>query len=115
MIFPDEGHGVLIKRLIRKMRRYERVPKRWGKGSFAISTDRIIEDPNDRESNDSYFVQLADWCAFAAHRSRYVDPQPAVADDLWDLLGERRLLEVNRLSGGPLGIKYYPWGASPAF
>ncbi len=109
MIFPDDGHGVLIKRLIRRMRRYERVPRRWGGGSFAIPIERIIEDPNDRQSNDSYFVQLADWCAFAAHRSRYIDPQPAVADDLWDLLGDRRLMNVNRLTGGPPGIKCYPW------
>jgi hypothetical protein len=109
MIFPDEGHGVLVKRLIRKMRRYERVPSRFGGSSITVPIEQIIEDPNDRQSHDSYFIQLADWCANAAHRSKYVDPQEGVPDDLWDELGDRRLLKVNRLSGGPPGIKYYPW------
>lgn len=47
-VFPDEGHAVLIKGLMRRMRRYHAVPKRWGLGTFAIPTERVIEDPNDR-------------------------------------------------------------------
>jgi hypothetical protein len=116
MIFPDEGHGVLIKRLMRKMRRFEHVPRRWGTGTLSVPVQRLVEDPNDRESRDSYFVQIADLCAFAAHRSRYVDPLDAVDSGLWDLLGDRRLLKVNSVSGGPPGIKYYPWDSGvPAF
>jgi Protein of unknown function (DUF3800) len=108
MIFPDEGHGILIKRMIRKMRRYEKVPKKFGGGSFTVPIERIVEDPNDRKSHDSYFIQLADWCAFAAHRSQHIDPHAPVHDGLWDLLGDRLLLKVNLLAGGPPGIKVYP-------
>jgi hypothetical protein len=108
MLFPDEGNADFLRRLVRKKRRYGSVPKRWGGGSFMIPTERIVEDPNERRSHDSYFVQLADWNAYAAHRSSYVDPQPNVDPTLWDQLADRRLLAVNRLSGGPPGIKIYP-------
>lgn len=107
-VFPDEGHAVLIKRLMRRMRRYHAVPKRWGRGTFAIPTERVIEDPNDRQSHDSYFVQVADWAAYAAHRSVYVHPNPGVNPALWDLFGQRRLLEVNRVNGGPPGLVVWP-------
>lgn len=107
-VFPDEGHALLIKRLIRRMRRFHTVPKRWGNGTFSIPTARIIEDPNDRQSHDSYFIQAADWAAFAAHRSVYVDPRDGTNPGLWDLLGPRRLLPVNRVTGGPPGIVRWP-------
>lgn len=78
-----------------------------GGGSLEVLTQRIVEDPNDRQSHDSYFIQLADWNAFAAHRSKYIDPMPGVDRGMWDQLGDRRLLAVNRLAGGPPGIKVY--------
>jgi len=108
VLFPDEGHYRFIRLLLRKMRRFQYVPRRYGGGSFSLPTARIVEDPNDRQSHDSYFIQLADWNAYAAHRSHYLDPKPEVAQDLWDLLGSRLLLAVNALSGGPPGIKVYP-------
>lgn len=108
MLFPDEGHAGFIRRLVRRKRRYGTVPMRWGTGSFTVPTERIVEDPNDRQSHDSYFIQLADWNAYAAHRSVYVDPLPNVDGYMWDKLAERRLLAVNKLSGGPPGIKLYP-------
>ena len=108
MIFPDEGHFPLIRRLVRKMRRHQQVPRAFGGGSFTVPTNRLVEDPNDRQSHDSYFIQLADWAAYAAHRSAYIDPLAPVPTDLWDTLGARRLLAVNAVSGGPPGIKLHP-------
>lgn len=108
MLFPDEGHGSYIRRLVRRKRRHATVPRRWGAGSFTIPTDRLVEDPNDRQSHDSYFTQLADWNAFAAHRSVHVDPRPKVDSGMWDQLGPRLLLAVNSVAGGPPGIKKYP-------
>lgn len=109
MIFPDEGHGPLVKRLIRRLRRHHQVPRHWGEGTITAPMERVIEDPNDRQSHDSYFTQLADWNAFACHRSSYVDPKPEVPVDLWDELGDNRLLAVNQVTGGPPGIVIYPF------
>lgn len=108
MIFPDEGHGLFIKRLLRKNRRFHNVPKKWGGGSFKIPMTRIVEDPSDRQSHDSYFIQCADWNAYAAHRSMHVDPQPKVDPNLWGALGGCLLLDVNKVNGGPPGIVVYP-------
>lgn len=69
---------------------------------------RIVEDPNSRKSHESYFIQLADWLAFAAHRSRYVDPKGPYSSGLWDQVTDLHLAEVNRLAGGPPAIVKYP-------
>lgn len=107
VLFPDEGHGPFIKRLTRRLRRFQNIPGAHG-GTRSIPLNRIIEDPNDRQSHDSYFIQMADWNAYAAHRSSYVDPKPGVPADTWDALGHARILEVNRVTGGPPGIVVWP-------
>ena len=110
-IFPDEGHGFFIRQRVRHMRRYNTVPSHFGPGSFEFKVERILEDPSDRRSQDSYFVQLADMNAYASHRSKYIDPRRDVKESLWDALagpmGDVRLKEVNRVRGGPPGMVVY--------
>ncbi len=108
IIFPDEGHTYFIRRLMRKMRRFHVIRAHWGPGTMRFPIVRVLEDPNERSSADSYFVQLADWNAYAAHRSQHVDPMPGVPGDLWDELDATLLLEVNRVRGGPPAIVRYP-------
>lgn len=108
MTFPDEGHGFLIRHLTRKMRRFHRVPSFFATGTLEFKTTRLVEDPNDRLSHHSLLIQLADWNAFAAHRSQYIDPRRPDAAALWDQLGDIRLKRVNRLRGGPPGIVKWP-------
>ena len=107
MLFPDAGHGFYLRKLVRRRRRHQLIPGRYG-GTLRIPNERLIEDPNDRPSHDSYLIQLADWNAFAAHRSTYVDPRTGGIAPIWDCLGNARLMDVNRLAGGPPGIKLYP-------
>jgi hypothetical protein len=107
LLFPDEGHGPFIKRLTRRLRRFQNIPGAFG-GRLSVPIRRVIEDPNDRQSHDSYFIQLADWNAYAAHRSAYIAPTAGVPKDLWDALGASRLLDVNAVRGGPPGIVTWP-------
>lgn len=107
LLFPDEGHGLFIKRLTRRFRRFQKIPGAFG-GKLNIPLLRVLEDPNDRQSHDSYFIQLADWNAYAAHRSAYVAPLASVPGDIWDALGGCRLLDVNAVRGGPPGIVHWP-------
>lgn len=107
ILFPDEGHGPFVKRLTRRFRRFQNIPGAFG-GSRRIPLHRVLEDPNDRESHDSYFIQLADWNAYAAHRSSHVAPLPGVRPDLWDSLGGCHLLDVNAVRGGPPAIVLWP-------
>jgi hypothetical protein len=113
MIFPDEGHGFVIRRIMRRLRRHHTVPQFWGQGIIREPLTTIIEDPNERASHLSYFSQLADWNAYAAHRSQYISPAAPVPTDAWDQLGRVMLRAVNQNTGGPPGIVRWPRVTSP--
>jgi len=112
MIFPDEGYGLFIKKLMRAHRRHQRIPKHYGPGTIPLPISRILEDPNIRKSYESYFVQLADMNAYASHRSKYINPFNGMPRDMWDSLSTEindiRLIEVTEVRGGPPGIVKYP-------
>lgn len=109
MLLPDEGHGPLVRKIIRKARRFQVITGFYG-GPLDIRAKYVVDDPFDKRSSESYFTQLADWNAYAAHRYREIDPIRRVPSDLWDRLGDTRLLEVNQLTGGPPGIVVWPRG-----
>lgn len=113
MVLPDEGHGYFIRYLIRRMRRFNSVPSHFGPEARRLRCERILEDPSDRKSSSSYFIQLTDLNAYACHRSKYVDPVSKMDRNLWDELAsgvvDVRLLEINQNVGGwPPGIKMAP-------
>jgi hypothetical protein len=54
----------------------------------------LIDDPVERDSSQSYFVQLADLNAYAAYRKER--PDPLFRQNTWDELGPAILWEVNR-------------------
>jgi Protein of unknown function (DUF3800) len=69
----DAGKEGEYRRLARKMTVYNPIPSRfgtWPSGSPTknIPLDRVIEDPIFKDSADSYFLQLADFCAYALLR-----------------------------------------------
>ena len=105
-LFPDAGHGYFIRKMVRRMRRFHRVPSAFGPEHLQASALRIVEDPSDRQSEESYFIQLADLNAYASYRK--VQPFSKLGGEMWDELGDARLEEVNKLAGGPTGIKVFP-------
>lgn len=107
MILPDEGHGDLIRKKLRAMRRFSYAPSAFEDGtSLHRNAENIIEDPFEKKSGESYFVQLADLNAYAAFRR--VFPGDNFGVDIWDELGSAIVSDVNRLSGGPPGIVVWP-------
>jgi hypothetical protein len=81
-ILADEGREREITTAIRKMRVFNPIPSRYGEWASGartqnIPTVRIIEDPVFKQSHRSYFLQLADFVAFALLK-REVSPTPAV-------------------------------------
>src|ERR1700683_5257415 len=99
---------MFIRRLMLLLRRRHLIPGHFFRETLSIPTQRIIEDPNDRKSHDSYFIQLADWNAYACHRSQHIDPQPSVPPGLWDEIANLHRTSVNQLRGGPPAIVRYP-------
>ncbi len=106
-ILPDEGHGDFITKKVRHIRRHSLVPSAFSSGVLERKAKNIVEDPSDRRSRSSYFIQLADLNAYAAFRR--VFPGPNFGGDMWDELGDARLLEVGKVRGGPPGIVVWPW------
>jgi hypothetical protein len=109
VLFPDAGHGYFIRRMVRKMRRFDLIHGRFG-GVLKRECQHIVEDPNDRQSHESLFIQLADWNAFAALRSHHIAPIVASFAGAWDELGDC-LVQVETLTVKPPhipGMKLYP-------
>ena len=69
MLFPD-GTTPRLSRLLRQMRRYNPIPNHpdYGAGYRKINVANIIEDPNFRNSQDSYFIQTADLAAYLLYQ-----------------------------------------------
>ena len=63
IIFPDRTDDKKLRTLLRKMRRYNPVPSRFG-GYRPMPLSHIIEDPNFKDSQDSYFTQSVDLSAY---------------------------------------------------
>lgn len=70
MLIADQTDEVRLRKLVRRLRRYNPVPhdqqyaQRNAPGYRQLLMDLIVEDPVTRDSKHSYFVQLADVNAF---------------------------------------------------
>jgi hypothetical protein len=69
----DEGQQVEITRRIRRLRVHNPIPSNretWpdGKPTKNIPLSQVVEDPVFKDSAESYFIQLADFCAYALLR-----------------------------------------------
>jgi hypothetical protein len=76
MLFPDSGQYIWLRRLSREMRRHAVVGSMYGFGSLNRPLQKVlVDDPVERDSKQSYMIQLADLNAYAAFRNRVVIPQ----------------------------------------
>lgn len=79
ILFCDEGEEGKYTRLARKLGAFNPIPSKygvWPDGSpqKSIPTNRILEDPIFKDSQKSYFIQLADFCAFSLLRREIPTP-----------------------------------------
>jgi hypothetical protein len=95
MLFPDSGEYDRFRKLARQMRRFSQVGAMVGGGTLSrpLATF-LIDDPVERDSAQSYFVQLADLNAYAAYRKER--PDPLFPQRMWDELGPAILIEANQ-------------------
>jgi hypothetical protein len=71
MIFPDQTDTKKLMQLLRRMRRYNPVPNQsyFGSGYRNLTLNSVMEDPNFRQSDHSYFVQAADTASFLLYQA----------------------------------------------
>ena len=111
LVMHDEGETEIARPLARKARRAGGAGSMFGVGFLRRPFRLLLDDPVPKTSAHSYFVQLADLDAFAAFRRLYPPPpriNQIVPKNMWDELGDARLAEVNKYSGGPPGIVSWP-------
>lgn len=68
LIFCDDTDGRALRHLYRRMRTHNPIPNQFGAGYRQAPLVRIVEDPNNRDSEHSYFIQAADASAFALYQ-----------------------------------------------
>lgn len=73
ILICDEGKESIYTRLVRKMGVHSPIPSQFGEWSSGeavrnIPLGLILEDPIFKKSHTSYFLQLADFCAYALLR-----------------------------------------------
>jgi hypothetical protein len=66
MVLTDATDGRKLQRLVRRMAVHNPVPNRFWPGYRNMPLLRIIEDPHPKDSQDSYFIQACDACAYFA-------------------------------------------------
>ncbi len=65
LIFPDRTDDKKLRLLLRKMRHYNPIPSKFGYGGYRqMPLSHIVEDPNFKDSRDSYFIQAVDLAAY---------------------------------------------------
>lgn len=74
LLMCDNTDNKRVRELLRKMRRYNPIPhdSDFGPGYRDMPLRVVVEDPNFRDSADSYFVQAADTAAYLLYQ--YVKP-----------------------------------------
>jgi hypothetical protein len=110
LIICDEGKEADYTRLVRKMSVHNPIPSRYGmwqgtqRSTKNIPLDRILEDPFFKDSKKSYFIQMADFCAYALLRRERPIPSKNVygLDKAFQLLAPKCVKVANRKD--PLGI-----------
>ena len=100
MVMHDEGEDDAVRRWVRRARRHLTAGSAFGGGSSVNPARLLIDDPVPRQSQHSYFVQLADLVAYAAFRS-VVPPGPAIAavcpQAMWAEIGPATHTKVSYL------------------
>ena len=77
LLIVDRTDEQKLRALTRRMRRYNPIPARGGGGYRHVLLDTLVEDAIHRDSNHSYFLQLADVNAFFLYQK--LDPAADVA------------------------------------
>jgi hypothetical protein len=110
LLICDEGKEAEYTRLVRRMGVYNPIPSAYGVwrdlGTMTrnIPIEYIVEDPFFKRSDRSYFIQMADFCAYALLRREC--PLPSKTryglDTAFNLLAPICVTAANRRD--PLGI-----------
>jgi hypothetical protein len=119
MIITDPGRVGAMRSTTRRVQRVNYIPSRYGPAPYRREISALIEDPMQKDSKESYFIQLADFMAYVVylyamfrtgHGKMHGRTPSAVDDALVKSWLDRMLPSLNTRAAGddPYGIKIYP-------
>lgn len=74
LIITDPGRVGKMRKTTRKIQRYNYIPSKIHPGSsYRKEIVRLIEDPLQKESNESYFIQIADLISYIIHLHKMLE------------------------------------------
>ena len=104
----DQGEDEAIRKLARWSRHRLSAGSVTGTGSVPRPFKNLVEDPVSRDSQASFFIQMADFAAYSAYRRLHPGSdkvQQIVPSSSWDLYDEALLTRVtNSRLGEPKAI-----------
>jgi len=78
MIITDPGRVGKMVKIARRLQKINYVPSKYGPGAYRSEIRRLIEDPLEKNSDQSYFIQVADFITYVIYQ--YKSDQLKIAD-----------------------------------
>jgi len=110
IVIHDGGHGVEIRKLLRKLRAFNVVPSRYGPPRN-VPMERIVEDSIERDSFHSQFIQLCDCLAYSLLRREAPSAKYPGLQSVFDVAAPTWLTAASRQSAD--GVVRIPSGPAP--
>ena len=117
----DKGRVEVMRRISRLIRVYNPIPSLFNYSSYNSPIKNMIEDIFEKESKDSYFIQIADTISYIIHlyyiTSIYNQDLPNRVKELLnkediinylEVLKEKGVLNIKASSNNKYGIVIYP-------
>lgn len=120
MIFCDKGRIGKMRKTARRVQRINFIPSKYNSSSYRQEIRRLIEDPIEKDSKESYFIQISDIVAYTTYLyslRNLINPQVPWAGRIQNVLSYgmgisclNTLLPVlnTDASENDYGIVYYP-------
>jgi len=93
MIISDPGRIGKMKKTTRRIQRINFIPSKMHPGSYRKEIKTLIEDPLEKDSKESYFIQIADFVSFVVYQYVTYKIGASVANRLGILITEDKTKE----------------------
>jgi hypothetical protein len=119
MIITDPGRVGAMRATTRRVQRINYIPSRFGSGPYRREITALIEDPIQKDSKESYFIQLADFLSFVVYLYAHFElgvgqlhgrmPGAVDAAKVRDWMDRMRpVLNTKAAGDDQYGVKVYP-------
>jgi len=119
MIITDPGRVGAMRGTTRRIQRINYIPSRFGSEPYRREITALIEDPIQKDSTESYFIQLADYISFVVYQYAHFETgvgrihgrmpaaiNQAKVEDWMDRM--RPTLNTKAAGDDKYGVKIYP-------